>query len=124
LLFKKQLLFFIVLFSFAFFLLFFKKVEMGILKLGSIYKKKNKKDKATPPPTPATPTPKLEPISLDLNLDLHSSNLDTNTFVAPPPPQQKNNTAPPAGPGSLFDDIFAELGSPKEQGSIIILKPI
>lgn len=82
---------------------------MGLLKLGSIYKKKNKKEVHVP----ALPS-KPEPLSLELNY--HSS---IDTPVTSPLSSGINNTVP-AGSGSLFDDIFAELGTkptkPKEIG--------
>ncbi|KAG2232343.1 hypothetical protein INT48_002292 [Thamnidium elegans] len=80
---------------------------MGLLKLGSIYKKKSKKEVHVP----ALPS-KPEPLSLELNL--HNS---IDTPVTSPLSSDINNTVP-AGSGSLFDDIFAELGTkptkPKE----------
>ncbi|KAI9267627.1 hypothetical protein EDC94DRAFT_601493 [Helicostylum pulchrum] len=75
---------------------------MGLLKLKSIYKKKSKKEVHTP----ALPS-KPEPLSLELNL--HSS---IDTPVTSPLSSDINNTVP-AGSGSLFDDIFAELGTTK-----------
>lgn len=87
---------------------------MGLLKLKSIYKKKSKKEVHTP----ALPS-KPEPLSLELNL--HSS---IDTPVTSPLSSDINNTVP-AGSGSLFDDIFAELGTtkptkPKETGITLI----
>jgi hypothetical protein len=89
---------------------------MVLLKLGSIYKKKIKKEPSTitslPPPQPALPN-KLEPISLDLNFNLNNSlSIDTSATITKSTTDHvnKNNTAP-AGSGSLFDDIFAELGT-------------
>ncbi|CAO3655298.1 unnamed protein product [Mucor fragilis] len=83
---------------------------MGLLKLGSLYKKKSKKD-TSPPPVPAPVAPKLEPISLELNLGLNNSSIhDTNTIATTTLPQQQRNiNTTPAGSGSLFDDIFSEL---------------
>ncbi|KAG2210857.1 hypothetical protein INT47_000011 [Mucor saturninus] len=73
---------------------------MGLLKLGSIYKKKNKKESSVPP----VPTKQAPPAALDLNLNLNSSSsVGTSNF--------NNPTTTPAGSGSLFDDIFAELGT-------------
>ncbi|GAN01214.1 hypothetical protein MAM1_0005d00646 [Mucor ambiguus] len=90
---------------------------MGLLKLGSLYKKKSKKDTTLPPPpVPAPVPPKLEPISLELNLDLNnpSSIHDTNTIAtATLPQQQRNIDNMPAGSGSLLDDIFSELTTAK-----------
>ncbi|CAO0802171.1 unnamed protein product [Mucor circinelloides] len=89
---------------------------MGLLKLGSLYKKKSKKD-TLPPPVPAPVAPKLiEPISLELNLDLNNSSSihDTRTIATTTLPQQQRNTNnTPAGSGSLFDDIFSELTTSK-----------
>jgi hypothetical protein len=87
---------------------------MGLLKLGSLYKKKNKKETPISQPPVPVPVPKLQPISLKLNLDLNNSSSihDTNTITtATLPQQQKNNKNinTPAGSGSLFDDIFSEL---------------
>lgn len=70
---------------------------MGLLKLGSIYKKKNKKESFAPP----LPT-KQEPVALSLNLKL-----DNSSSIG----KHNNNPTMPAGSGSLFDDIFAELGT-------------
>lgn len=85
---------------------------MGLLKLGSIYKKKNKKtSEVLAPPLPS----KIEPISLELNLNLdQSSSINTNSISNPKLTQRSDNdnkNAAPAGSGSLFEDIFAELGS-------------
>lgn len=74
---------------------------MGLLKLGSIYKKKNKKESSVPP----LPT-KKEPVALGLGLNL---NLKTSSSIRTS--NQNINHTMPAGSGSLFDDIFAELGS-------------
>ncbi|CAO3619008.1 unnamed protein product [Mucor hiemalis] len=84
---------------------------MGLLKLGSIYKKKSKKSpEVLAPPLPS----KVEPISLELNLNLNQSSSidfnDTNPKVTHKSNNDNNNAAP-AGSGSLFEDIFAELGS-------------
>lgn len=97
---------------------------MGLLKLGSLYKKKSKKD-ALPPPVPAPVVPKLvEPIPLELNLDLNNSSSihNTSTIATTTLPQQQRNTNnTPAGSGSLFDDIFSELTTSKpvaQQGKV------
>lgn len=87
---------------------------MGLLKLGSLYKKKNKKEAPiSRPPVPA-PVSKLQPISLELNLDLNNSSSihNTNTITATTLPQQQKNNRnmnASAGSGSFFDDIFSEL---------------
>ncbi|KAL0140894.1 hypothetical protein V8B55DRAFT_1511327 [Mucor lusitanicus] len=90
---------------------------MGLLKLGSLYKKKSKKDTLPPaPPVPAPVAPKLEPISLELNLGLNNSSSihDTNTIATTTLPQQQRNINNAlAGSGSLFDDIFSELTTAK-----------
>lgn len=83
---------------------------MGLLKLGSIYKKKSKKETHVP----ALPTSKPEPLPLELNLNLNNSS-SIDTPVTSPQQQQSslsnNSSTLPAGSGSLFDDIFAELGT-------------
>lgn len=93
---------------------------MGLLKLGSIYKKKSKKT-STPDVVSAPPLPsKIEPISLDLNLNLNEfvtspSSIETNKFSSNiQNTMEKNNnttTTATAASGSLFEDIFAELGT-------------
>ncbi|KAI7898164.1 uncharacterized protein BX663DRAFT_564964 [Cokeromyces recurvatus] len=99
---------------------------MGLLKLGSLYKKKsNKKEKAQQQQESsciaisAPSVPKLEPISLDLNLDLNNHCLDTDihskvndtTLCFPKKAQadKQQTTSYGLGSSSLFDDIFAEL---------------
>jgi hypothetical protein len=90
---------------------------MGLLKLGSIYKKsKTKKEKPETPPLPSPP-PTLEPLALNLDLNLSSaqsnatvtkqSAINNGSFLDTPAtsPQPQNNIAS----GSLFDDIFSEL---------------
>ncbi|KAI8372397.1 hypothetical protein BD560DRAFT_434293 [Blakeslea trispora] len=75
---------------------------MGLLKLGSIYKKKSKKDSVTEQPAvPIIAPSKLEPLTLELNLDL------ANAANTPPKPLEKDNT--PTAAGGLFDDIFSGL---------------
>ncbi|KAI8877006.1 hypothetical protein K501DRAFT_337697 [Backusella circina FSU 941] len=101
---------------------------MGLLKLGSIYKKsKSKKEKPETPPLPSPP-PTLEPLALNLDLNLSStrpnttvtkqSTINNDSFMNTPAtsPQPQNNIAS----GSLFDDIFSELnpnnnGTPKDE---------
>ncbi|KAI8640692.1 hypothetical protein BD408DRAFT_483927 [Parasitella parasitica] len=82
---------------------------MGLLNLGGLYKKKSKKTETVP-----TPVTQVEPIVLKLDLDLNSSPSipDINTIATTTLPQQQRNVSnsnAPAGSGSLFDDIFAEL---------------
>ncbi|KAI9473693.1 MAG: hypothetical protein EXX96DRAFT_314167 [Benjaminiella poitrasii] len=92
---------------------------MGLLKLGSIYKKKNsKKEKVQPQEMPSLLIPKQKPtISLELNLDLNSPSLAldmTNNVPLKTGNLNQTKNSPPAGSGSLFDDIFAELDTQKD----------
>lgn len=79
---------------------------MGLLKLGSIYKKKSKKESSAPPVPIKTEKPTV-PLGLNLNLN-NSSSIGTSHLH---PTTSTTTTTTPAGSGSLFDDIFAELGT-------------
>lgn len=81
---------------------------MGLLKFSSIYKKNKKKEAAAPPPAPSI-VPKIEPISLELNLDLSDTTIKKTSIIEQ---QQQQQKAVPAGSGSLFTDIFSELKTP------------
>ncbi|CEP13933.1 hypothetical protein [Parasitella parasitica] len=83
---------------------------MGLLKFGSLYKKKSKKTETVPTP----PVPVVAPIILKLDLDLNNSSSlhDTNTIAATTLSQQQGNNSinnAYVESGSLFDDIFSEL---------------
>ncbi|KAI8098084.1 uncharacterized protein B0P05DRAFT_593455 [Gilbertella persicaria] len=85
---------------------------MGLLKLGSIYKKKSKKEPIIDqPPTPIAP--KLEPLSLELNLNSIAT-IDSNTS-SKPDNNNNNNSKAPAGTGSFMEDIFSQLDTKPSQ---------
>jgi hypothetical protein len=75
---------------------------MGLLKIGSLYKKNKKKSiiEQSPPVAP----PSLPTLSLDEPLK---------------PRQEQEQQMVTAGSGSLFDDILAELNSPTGNIKII-----
>lgn len=71
---------------------------MGLLKIGSLYKKNKKKSTIEQSPPVALPSlPTLPTLSLDEPLK---------------PRQEQEQQTATAGSGSLFDDILAELNSP------------
>ncbi|OAD77724.1 hypothetical protein PHYBLDRAFT_185602 [Phycomyces blakesleeanus NRRL 1555(-)] len=72
--------------------------NMGLLKLGSIYKSRQKtKEKQAP----------LQPLKIELESPLRISTLPTKSPVSTVVAEQQA----PAGSGSLLDDIFSELNS-------------
>ena len=84
---------------------------MGLLKLGSIYRKKNKKVADTSTPPPSLPD-KLVPLSLELNFNLDgSSSFDTTKHQSTATTMIDKSESAPIVSGSLFEDIFSELGT-------------
>ncbi|KAI8997881.1 hypothetical protein BDB01DRAFT_846482 [Pilobolus umbonatus] len=84
---------------------------MGILKLGSLYKKSKSKKDSPPPSIPIPDSRELHSLELSLNLSNTNSSYTSRTIESYEPTPSTVYRNEPAGTGSLFDDIFAELGT-------------